>query len=55
MVSVQNELKMLGDINGKGTDREGKLTNKTTRPRRQEENMGEHEIPKEKCKSERNK
>lgn len=35
---------------------EGKLTNKTARPGRQEENVGECEIPKGRCcKSERNK
>lgn len=33
-MSVWNEMKMLGDINGKGTNGEGTLTDKTARPGR---------------------
>lgn len=51
-----NEMKTLGNINGKATNGEGKLTNKNAWAGRQKESVREREIPKERgCKSERSK
>lgn len=55
-MSLCNDMKTLGNINGKATNGEGKLTNKTAWAGWQKENVREREIPKERwCKSERSK
>lgn len=46
-MSLWNEMKTLGNANGKATNAEGKLTNKTAWAGQQKESVRECEIPKE--------